>query len=83
MEILFEPTSEVIKGDNSRFQRIVDSGRMQCIDWQAADIELWGSDNKDSFSGIDVVVTPCQMGMPIPKMSGGHFIQPPDYCEWD
>ena len=23
------------------------------------------------------------MGMPIPRYSGGEYIEAPDYCEWD
>ena len=59
------------------------SGQLRCIDWEAAEVELWGQDSMNSYSGVDILATPCHMGMPIARGSGGEYIEPPDYCDWD
>ena len=66
-----------------RFRKLQESGALQCIDWESADLAIQGSEASGNYITLDILAVPCHMRMDILESDGGVYVDPPSYCDWD
>ena len=82
-EKFYEPNVKSI----NRFTQFKENGGLYCIDWEEADIAVWGSRSSGNFGALDIMAVPCHMGMlvsPIDTPDGlGVWEEPDPECNQD
>ena len=58
----FENFLEPSSASKDRFERARLNGGIQCIDWKAEELELWGHFPSGNYAEIDIQAVPCHMG---------------------